>query len=116
MPVQVVPYVPPFVLGTFFLLAPGYFVTLFTNSDPIGFSIVVMTAIASLVRPAASWILLVVLCSLRTVPFIIAALVAIAMRIGLAQHGLPWLIMYLVVGAGAQLRIHTLRRAGEIDF
>ncbi|MHC9419169.1 hypothetical protein ACYZX9_11310 [Sphingomonas citri] len=115
MRVQVVPFVPTFILGAVYLILPGYVVTLFTNSDPLGFSIVVITALAAMVRPTASWLLFAVLCSLRTVPFIIAALVAIAMRIGLAQHGLPWLVMYLVVGAVAQLRIHMLRRSGQID-
>jgi len=116
MRVQVVPFVPTFVLGAIFLIGPGFVVTLFTNSDPIGFSIVVATAIAAMIRPTASGLLFAVLCSLRTVPFIIAALVAIAMRIGLAQHGLPWLVMYLVVGGIAQVRIHMLRRSGEIDI
>ncbi|MBB4050374.1 hypothetical protein [Sphingomonas zeae] len=86
MPVQTVPFVPIFILGAFFLIAPGMVVTLFTNSDPLGFAVVVATAIAALVRPTASWILFAVLCSMRTVPFIVAALTAVAIRIGLAQN------------------------------
>lgn len=116
MPVQTVPFVPIFILGGFFLIAPGMIVTLFTNSDPLGFAVVVTTAVAALVRPTASWILFAVLCSMRTVPFIVAALTAVAMRIGLAQHGLPYLIAYLVIGGVAQLRIRSLRRSGEIDI
>lgn len=115
MQIHVVRTAPLFVLGTFLLIAPGYFITLFTNSDPIGFSVVVATALAALIRPTASWILFAVLCAMRTVPFIMAALVAISMRIGLAPHGLPWLIMYLAVGALAQLRLHWLRRSGQLE-
>lgn len=55
MPVQTVPFVPIFILGGFFLIAPGMVVTLFTNSDPLGFAVVMATAIAALVRPTASW-------------------------------------------------------------
>jgi hypothetical protein len=116
VPISTVPFVPIFILGGFFLIAPGMVVTLFTNSDPLGFAVVVATAIAALVRPTASWILFAVLCSLRTVPFIVAALTAVAMRIGLAQHGLPYLIAYLVIGGVAHLRIRSLRRSGEIDI
>ncbi len=116
MPVQTVPFVPIFILGGFFLIAPGMVVTLFTNSDPLGFAVVMATAIAALVRPMASWILFAVLCSMRTVPFIVAALTAVAMKIGLAKHGLPYLIAYLVIGGVAQLRIRSLRRSGEIDI
>ncbi|MGN7161450.1 hypothetical protein [Sphingomonas sp. SAFR-052] len=116
MPVQVVPFVPLFVLGGFFLIAPAMVVTLFTNSDPLGFAVFVATAIAALVRPAASWILFAVLCSMRTVPFIVAALTAVAMRIGLAKQGLPYLIAYVIIGGIAQLRIRSLRRSGQIEF
>lgn len=116
VPVQTVPFVPLFLLGGFFLIAPGMVVTLFTNSDPLGAAVCFGTAVAAMVRPAASWILFAVLCSLRTVPFIVAALTAVAMRIGLAQHGLPYLIAYLVIGGVAQLRIRSLRRSGEIDI
>lgn len=116
MPVQTVPFVPIFILGAFFLIAPGMVVTLFTNSDPLGFAVVVATAIAALVRPTASWILFAVLCSMRTVPFIVAALTAVAIRIGLAQNGWPYLVMYLVIGGVAQLRIRSLRRSGQIDI
>lgn len=116
MPVQTVPFVPIFILGGFFLIAPGMLVTLFTNSDPLGFAFVVATAVAALVRPTASWILFAVLCSMRTVPFIVAALTAVAMRIGLAQHGLPYLLAYLIIGGVAQLRIRALRRSGEVDI
>jgi uncharacterized membrane protein len=116
VPVQTVPFVPIFILGGFFLIAPGMLVTLFTNSDPLGFAVVVATAIAALVRPTASWILFAVLCSMRTVPFVVAALTAVAMRIGLAKHGLPFLILYLIIGGVAQLRIRSLRRSGQIDI
>lgn len=116
MPVQTVPFVPIFILGGFFLIAPGMVMTLFTNSDPLGFAVVVATAIAALVRPTASWILFAVLCSMRTVPFIIAALTAVAMRIGLAQHRLPYLVAYLIIGTVTQLRIRALRQSGEIDI
>ncbi len=116
MPVQTVPFVPLFVFGTFFLIAPGMIVTLFFNSDPLGFAVCMATAIGALVRPTASWILFAVLCSLRTVPFIIAALTAVAMRIGLASEGLPYLIGYLIIGGVAHLRIRSLRRSGAIDI
>lgn len=39
MLVQTVPFVPLFVFGTFFLIAPGMVVTLFFNSDPLGFAV-----------------------------------------------------------------------------
>lgn len=116
MPVQVVPFVPTFILGGVFLIVPGLVVTLFTNSEPIGVAVVVATAVAALVRPTASWFLFAVLCSMRTVPFLIAFAVAVAMRIGLARHGLPWLLLWLAVGAVGQLRIHMLRRSGQIDI
>ena len=90
--------------------------TLFTNSDPLGFAVVMITALAALIRPTASWILFAVLCSMRTVPFIVAALTAIAMRIGLAQHGWPYLVAYVVIGGVAQLRIRSLRRSGQIEI
>lgn len=116
MRVQAVPFVPIFVLGTFFLIGPGVVVALFANSDAPGATVLVATAAAALIRPTASWMLFAVLCALRTVPFIAAALVAIAMRIGLAKHGLPWLMLYLAFGAVAQFRIHMLRRSGQIDI
>lgn len=116
MPVQTVPFVPIFALGGFFLIAPGMVVTLFTNSDALGFAVVVATAVAALVRPTANWILFAVLCSLRTVPFLVAALTAVAMRIGLAKHAWPYLIAYLVLGGVAQLRIRSLRRSGQIEI
>jgi hypothetical protein len=116
VPVQTVPFVPMFVFGTFFLIVPGMIVTLFTNNDPLGFAVVVAMAIGALVRPTASWILFTVLCALRTVPFIIAALTAVAMRIGLASEGLPYLIAYLVMGGIAHLRIRALRRSGAIEI
>lgn len=116
VPVQTVPFVPIFILGGIFLIAPGMIVTLFTNSDPLGFAVVMATAIAALIRPTASWMLFAVLCSMRTVPFIVAALTAVAMKIGLAKHGLPYLIAYIVIGGVAQLRIRSLRRSGEIDI
>ncbi|MBJ6122519.1 hypothetical protein [Sphingomonas mollis] len=116
MPVQTVPFVPIFVLGVFFLIVPGWIVALFINSDPIGAAVCLATAVAAMIRPTASWILFAVLCSLRTVPFIVAALTAVAMRIGLAQHGWPYLVMYLVIGGVAHLRIRSLRRSGQIDI
>jgi hypothetical protein len=116
VPIRTVPFVPIFVLGGFFLIVPGMVVTLFTNSDPLGFAVVMATAVTALVRPTASWILFAVLCSMRTVPFIAAALTAVAMRIGLAKHALPYLVTYLVVGAIAHIRIRALHRSGEIDI
>ncbi len=116
VPIQTVPFVPIFILGGFFLIAPGMIVTLFTNSDPLGFAVLLATAVAALVRPTASWILFAVLCSLRTVPFIVAALTAVAMRIGLAKHAWPYLVAYLILGAIAQLRIRSLRRSGQIEI
>lgn len=116
VPVQTVRFVPMFVFGTFFLIVPGMIVTLFFNNDPLGFAVCMATAVGALVRPTASWILFTVLCSLRTVPFIIAALTAVAMRIGLASEGLPYLIAYLFMGGIAHLRIRALRRSGAIEI
>jgi hypothetical protein len=117
MIVQTVPFAPLFLLGGFFLLAPGLVVTLFTNSEPAGVVVVMLTAIGALVRPQASWILFVVLCALRTVPFIFAALVAVTLRVGLTSSG-GWVVltMSLVLGGIAQLRIRSLRRSGHIDI
>ncbi|MBB3348402.1 hypothetical protein [Sphingomonas sp. BK069] len=116
MPVQTVRYVPPFILGTFFLIAPGMVLTLFTNSDALGFTLFLCTASAALVRPAASYLLFAVLCSLRTVPFIVSALIVLAMRLGLARHALPYLVAWLVLGGLSHLRIRALRRSGAIDI
>lgn len=116
MPVQTVPFVPPFLVGIFFLFAPGLAVTLFANSEPPGVAVVLLTGIAALIRPQAHWSLFLVLCALRTVPFIAAALVAIAMRIGLAQNAWPHLVTFLAFGAIAHWRIHSLRKAGLIDL
>jgi len=117
MVVQTVPFFPLFLLGGFFLLAPGFVVTLFTSSEPAGVAVVLLTAIAALVRPQASWFLFAVLCALRTVPFILAAAVAVTLRVGLTSSG-GWglLTMSLILGGIAQLRIRHLRRTGQIDI
>lgn len=113
---QTVPFVPPFLLGIFFLFAPGLVVTLFTNSEPPGVVVVVLTGLAALIRPQAHWSLFLVLCSLRTVPFIAAAMVAVAMRIGLATDAWTHLAIFLAFGGVAHWRIHSLRKAGLIDL
>ncbi|WP_348656770.1 hypothetical protein [uncultured Sphingobium sp.] len=116
MPIQTVPFVPPFLLGIFFLFAPGLAVTLFANSEPPGVAVVLLTGIAALIRPQAHWTLFLVLCSLRTVPFIAAAMVAVAMRIGLAPNAWPHLTIFLAFGGIAHWRIHSLRKAGLIEL
>lgn len=116
MVVQTAPFVPFFLLGTFFLFGPGLVVTLFLNSEPPGVAVVLLTALAAFVRPSMSWMLVTVLCALRTVPFILAAGVAVAMRVGLAPAGWGPFAVFLVVGAVAQWRIRSLRRSGQIDF
>ena len=116
MVVQTVPFVPFFLFGIFFLFAPGLAVTLFVNSEPAGAVIVALTAVGALIRPQFSWMLLCVLFALRTAPFIMAAALAVGLRVGLAQNTWPVLVTFLAVGAIAQTRIHLLRRSGEIDI
>lgn len=116
MVVQTVPFVPFFLFGIFFLFAPGLAVTLFLNSEPAGAAVVVITGMGALIRPQISWMLLTVLFALRTVPFIMAAALAVGLRVGLAQNTWPVLVTFLAVGAIAQTRIHLLRRSGEIEI
>ena len=116
MVVQTVPFVPFFLFGIFFLFAPGLVVTLFLNSEPAGAAVVVLTALGALIRPQISWMLVCVLFALRTGPFIMAAALAVGLRIGLAQNTWAVLAAFLVVGATAQTRIHLLRRSGHIDL
>ena len=116
MVVQTVPFVPLFLFGIFFLFAPGLAVTLFLDSEPAGVVVVALTALGALIRPQLSWMLLYVLFALRTVPFIMAAALAVGLRVGLAQNTWPVLVTFLVVGAIAQTRIHLLRQSAEIDI
>jgi hypothetical protein len=116
MVVQGAPFVPFFILGLGFLFGPGLAVTFFFNSTPPGAAVVVLTGLAALIRPQASWTLVMVLCALRTVPFIMAAVMAIELRFGLAPRGLLFLALYIAVGALAQWRLRALRRSGEVEI
>lgn len=116
MIVRTVPFVPNFILGGIYLLVPGLILTLFLNNEPPGAILVALTALAALIRPQASPMLFCVLCSLRTVPFLIAGAIAVAMRIGLAQHGWRALVFFIAIGAVAHMRIHFLRASGQIDI
>ena len=116
MIVRTVPFVPNFILGGIYLFVPGLLLTLFLNSEPSGAILVALTALAALIRPQASPMLFCVVCSLRTVPFLIAGAIAVGMRIGLTQHGWPALVFFITIGAVAHARIHFLRASGQIDF
>lgn len=81
MVVQTVRFVPFINLGTLPLLGPGLVATLFTNSEPAGVVVVPLTALAALIWPPIHWTLFMLLCALRTIPFLAAALLAVAMRV-----------------------------------
>ncbi|WP_257555398.1 hypothetical protein [Sphingobium sp. CFD-2] len=114
MIVRTVPFVPNFILGGIYLFVPGLLLTLFLNSEPPGAILVALTALAALIRPQANPMLFCVLCSLRTVPFLIAGAMAVGMRIGLAQQGWPAFFFFIAIGAVAHARIHFLRVRRQI--
>ncbi|WP_068094639.1 hypothetical protein [Novosphingobium rosa] len=115
MRVQVVPFIPDFIVGLIFLFLPGLAVTFFARSEPAGAAVVFLTGLAALIRPQAHWALYFVLCTLRTVPFLMAAIIAVAMRTGVAPGAWLQLGAFIAFGALANWRLHRLRADGLID-
>lgn len=115
MVVQTTPFVPPFIIGTIFLLGPAFAVTLFSGSDMAGAATALVIAIAALVGAQDRWSLSMVLLALRTVPFACAALFAVMYKIthSFAGHW-HFLAILLAVGGVAQWRVSALIRSGRL--
>lgn len=114
MVASLVPFVPPFVLGLFFVLGPSFAIALLAG-DTAGAAAVALVSVAAFVWPKDNFYLSCVLCALRTAPLIYLAIILVSMRVlHVGPPSYPILVAYVVVAGAAQWRIRGLVRSGGL--